>query len=216
MQRRVVLWIIEVFHTPPTQGIETIAELIPIHLHFNKIIRHYYLQVASFSKQHAINILINKHHSKIAILYYMAMSHLIIKQHSKIKSFIMDINNHLNKVLPSFNSLNKELSSKFHLVDTFLEFFPFFSVNQKNSNILTFYYNRLINIFESLLINQDTVLITKSVYYTINIISMEAKLFVIRYRINHIVQLQDITHIIIITDIILAAKQIFNSFVHLY
>ena len=97
--------------------------------------------------------LIDKHYSKIAISY------LMIKQYSKIKSPIIDINNHLNKVLLSFDSLNKELSFRFHLVDIFLDCFSFLLVNQKDSDILTSYHNKLINIFENLLINQDNVLI---------------------------------------------------------
>jgi len=83
----------------------------------------------------------------------------MIKQYSKIKSPIIDINNHLNKVLLSFDSLNKELSFRFHLVDIFLDCFSFLLVNQKDSDILTSYHNKLINIFENLLINQDNVLI---------------------------------------------------------
>jgi len=42
--------------------------------------------------------------------------------------------------------------------------------------------------------------------YTTNINSMEAKLFAIRYGINYVMQLQDISHIIVVTDIISAAK----------
>ena len=80
--------------------------------------------------------LIDKHYSKIAISY------LMIKQYSKIKSPIIDINNHLNKVLLSFDSLNKELSFRFHLVDIFLDCFSFLLVNQKDSDILTSYHNK--------------------------------------------------------------------------
>ena len=110
-----------------------------------------------------------------------------------------------------FDSLNKELSPGFHLVDTFLNYFSFLSVNQKNPDVLTFHYNRLINIFENLFINQDTVVIitntsiknniatsvshmykrqkviTKSVYHAINITSIKAELFAIRCEINYAV-----------------------------
>ena len=58
--------------------------------------------------------------------------------------------------------------------------------------------------------------ITKSVHHAMNITSIEAKLFAIRCGINHAVQLQDVTHIIVITDVIPAAKWIFDSSVHLY
>jgi len=39
----------------------------------------------------------------------------------------------------------------------------------------------------------------------------KAELFVIQYGINHTIQLCDIAHIIIITNAILAAKQIFDT-----
>jgi len=105
---------------------------------------------------------------------------------------------------------------------------------------LTSHYNKLKNIFENSLVDQDIILIitntsvkntiailisyickgqviiTKFVHYAINITSMEAKLFVIRCRINQVVQLQDIAHIIVITDAILAAKQIFDTSIHPY
>ena len=122
----------------------------------------------------------------------------------------------------------------------FFELFFFLSVNQKDSNALTSHCNRLNNIIKNLLVNQDTILIiidtsiknnivtlvshiyrgqeviTKSVYYAMNVTSMEAELFSIRYRINHAVQLQDIICIIVITNAITAAKWIFDLSVHPY
>ena len=99
----------------------------------------------------------------------------------------MNSNNHLNKVLFSFDSLNKKLFSDFHLVDTFSDHFSFLLVNQKNSNTLASHCNRLNNIIKNSLINRKYKVIAKFVYYTINVISMKAKLFSIRCRINHTV-----------------------------
>ena len=62
-----------------------------------------------------INLLLDKYHSKKAMLYYISITHFISKQHIKIKSPIIDTNNCLNKV------------------------FSFLSVNLKNSNALTTY-----------------------------------------------------------------------------
>jgi len=64
----------------PTWGVKTIAGLIPTHFHLDKIIGHHHLQTAFLPKQYMINTLINKYHSKMALLHYMAMSHLIAKQ----------------------------------------------------------------------------------------------------------------------------------------
>ena len=85
--------------------------------------------MTSLSKQHVINTLIDEHHFKKALPYHIAISHLMAKQQLKVKSLIMDTNNYLNKVLSSFDSLNKELSLEFCLVDTFSDCFSFISVN---------------------------------------------------------------------------------------
>jgi len=37
MQRRVALWITGAFHTSPTMGVEAIAGLVLINLHFKKL-----------------------------------------------------------------------------------------------------------------------------------------------------------------------------------
>jgi len=176
----------------------------------------------SLSKQHAINSLLDKHHSKKAKPHHMAMAYLTSKQWLKIKSPIVDTNNHSNEIFPSFDSLNRELSSSFHLVDTFPNLFSFHSVNWKNTNAKIAYHNKLNSIYKDSLIDQNIVLIisdasvknnittsvshiygeqdiiAKTVHYAINITSTEAELFTIRYDINHVTQMQDIIYIIII------------------
>jgi len=58
--------------------------------------------------------------------------------------------------------------------------------------------------------------IAKTMYHAMNIMSTEAEPFVTRCGINHASQIQDVAHIIIIMDIILAAKCIFDTSIHLY
>ena len=58
-------------------------------------------------------------------------------------------------------------------------------------------------------------LVIKTLYHAVNIISTEAKLFV-RYDINQATQLAKINCIIIIMDLLHAAKWIFNSSVYPY
>jgi len=76
----------------------------------------------------------------------MAISQLMAKQYTKIKSSIVDTNNHLNEIFPSFDSLNKKLSLDFHLVDTFPNHFSFLSINHKNSESLNTHRDKLDNI----------------------------------------------------------------------
>ena len=59
-------------------------------------------------------------------------------------------------------------------------------------------------------------IINKSVHHTINVNFTEAKLFVIRYRIDEAIKIYNTLKIIIITDAISAAKQIFDTSVYLY
>jgi len=59
-------------------------------------------------------------------------------------------------------------------------------------------------------------IIIKTVYYATNVNFIKAELFTTKYGINHVTYLQDINHIIGITDAILAIKQIFNIIIHLY
>jgi len=46
----------------------------------------------------------------------------------------------------------------------------------------------------------------KTIHYAMNVMFTEAELFVIRYRINQAIQMQNATHIVVITDAIPAAK----------
>jgi len=55
----------------------------------------------------------------------MTISYITTKQWLKIKSSIVNTNNWLNEKFPSFNSLNKEISPGFCLVDIFSDCFSF-------------------------------------------------------------------------------------------
>ncbi len=128
----------------------------------------------------------------------------------------------------------------FQLIDIFSNYFSFFLVNRKNSDLLSAQCRKLDNLYEDSLINQDTVfiivdvniinnittsvshiwreqdIIAKIVYHATNINSIEAELFAIIFGINHTMQLQDIICIIVVTDTISAAKQIFDMSTHPY
>ena len=131
----------------------------------------------------------------------------MLKQQVKIKSSIVDIKNHLKKVLSSFDSLNKEFLPSFCLVDIFSDQFSFTTVNCKDTDIIRT-HNRLNKVYENSLNNQDTILIivntsvknnittlvshiqkshnivNKCVHHTMNVNYIEAELFAIRYRID--------------------------------
>jgi len=61
----------------------------------------------SILKQHAINSLLDEHYSKKAKLYHLLLEYLTDKQHSKVKSSIVDTKNCLNEVFSAFDRLYK-------------------------------------------------------------------------------------------------------------
>jgi len=111
----------------------------------------------------------------------------------------------LNKIFPAFDSLNRELSPGFHLVDTFPDYFSFYLANQKDVTTKIAHHNKLKNIYEN---SQDTILIisdvsvknniaisvsyiwreykiiVKTVHYAMNVLSTEAELCAIRCDIS--------------------------------
>ena len=105
MQRKVALWITKAFWTSFTWKVEVTARFMPIYFYLDKINDCHHLCVVLLPKQHVINFLLDKYHSKKTVSYYIAIAHLIPKQHKK------------------------ELSPRFYLVDTFSNCFLFLLVN---------------------------------------------------------------------------------------
>ena len=172
--------------------------------------------------------------------HYLLISNFTDKQQLKIKSSIVDANNHLNEVHPSFNRLHKELSPGFYLVDNFPNCFSFHIVNWKNVKNINAHICSLDKLFENYFLNPNTVLVIsntsiknnvttfvlhihsshsflmKTTYHAVNITSTKVELFVIRCGINQAVQVPNIKHIIVITDTIHTIRHIFDSSFYSY
>ena len=58
--------------------------------------------------------------------------------------------------------------------------------------------------------------VIKTIHHIVNILSIEAKLFVIRCGINQAIHLPNIKYIFVITDAIYTAKRIFNFLLYPY
>ena len=130
------------------------------------------------------------------------------KQHSKVKSSIVDTNNYLNKVFSVFDRLYTELFFSFWLVDTFSDYIFFHIVKCKDNKIKNIHLWSLNKILKDSLSNPKTVLVisdtsikknittsilhihsgwnvlTKTIHHIINITFTEAELFLIRCGIN--------------------------------
>ena len=74
--------------------------------------------------------------------------------------------------------------------------------------------NQVATLIAHIYIHNNSVI--KTLYYAINVTFTEAELFAIRCDINQAIQLTNINHIIVITDLIYTTKKIFNSSVQLY
>jgi len=69
------------------------------------------------------------------------------------------LSHNINQILPAFDNLNKELSSRFHLVDTFPNYFLFNIVKYKNTKVRTIYLNKLKNAYRISKDNPNTLFI---------------------------------------------------------
>jgi len=58
--------------------------------------------------------------------------------------------------------------------------------------------------------------VAKTIYYAVNITTIEAELFTIRCGINQAIHIANTSYIIVVTDAIHLAKKIFNSLTHPY
>ena len=78
------------------------------------------------------------------------------------------------------------------------------------------HFQNLNKIIRDFYTDPETVIIIFNMSIKNNITSTEAELFVIRCSIDQAVHFQDIYYIIVITDTIHLARQIFNSFSYSY
>ena len=127
------------FCISPLWEVKIIASLILIHLHLEKISGIQQLRIVSLLKQYTLNLLLDKHLSKNTNSHQLSQGNLTSRQRQKLKSHVIDFNNYLNSLFPSFDSLYKEISSGFHLVDNFSDCFSFHTVNSRDKDIIKAY-----------------------------------------------------------------------------
>jgi len=133
------------------------------------------------------------------------------KQQQRIKSSIVDNNNCLNGVFPSFDLLNCELHPGVRLLDIFSSCISFHKTNCSSNKSKTAYYNKLDKLIFNALLEPNMVLVIsdtsiknnivtsiahihsfnsslkKILHHTINITPMKVELFVLRCGINQVI-----------------------------
>jgi len=163
---------------------------------------------------------------------------MTFKQQQKIKSSIIDANNHLNRILSSFDSLNSEFHPSYRLIDIFSSHISFHNADHSSNKSKAAHCKKLNKIIlESSSDQKSVIIITdasiknnvtasiahihffnnplkKMLHHVVDITPTEAELFTIRCGINQAVQTQDVSCIIVITNTIHVSKKIIDPFMH--
>jgi len=238
MQRRATIWILGAFKMLPTEGLKAIAGLIPIKLHLHKLASRSQLCSATLLDNHLIKTLIddplNTHYKPPP----HSINSLTDRQKISVKGHLMDSNNKLYGVFPSFSPLNLEFNPGSRIIDIFPDQISFNLANKaKNKSShsqqlddMTTQSSRsphMAIVVSNASIKNDIATsvshihihdqpLVKMVHHTAFVTSTETELFAIRYGINQACNKANISKVIVITDSIHAAKKIFNTKSHPY
>jgi hypothetical protein len=128
MQRRAALWITGAFRTSPSGGVESLAGLIPIHLHLEKLVTRASYRVPTLSTTHPIRSLIGAGAAAGDLRHRLHMSNLHPHIVEATKSTICGLSADLPALTECFEADTEECRPGHHLLDvvhnriTFIEF----------------------------------------------------------------------------------------------
>jgi len=91
MQRRAVIWILEVFQTSLLYSIEAIADLMPIHLHLCKLSSRAQLRAHLLPDNHILKLLLEARPNLNINPHHLSLDSLTPFQRAKIKGTIVDM-----------------------------------------------------------------------------------------------------------------------------
>ena len=119
LQRRAAIWILGAFKTSPLYGIEAIADLIPIHLHLQKLSGRSQLRGHTLPTNHIIRSLLDNSPNHPSPPHNLSLSMLTKRQCGLLKSHVINIDNRFNEVFPAFDLINLELQPGNRISDMF-------------------------------------------------------------------------------------------------
>ena len=129
MQHKAALWILGVFLTSPTGGIEALADLIPIYLHLKKLVKQSCLRATTLPSQHALMSLLSAKHSKGAPPHPQFFALLNDIQCAHLKGPLLDTEASLLNLTKCFNPLHAEATPGCRLLDSFPDHISFHPCN---------------------------------------------------------------------------------------
>jgi len=196
------------------------------------------LHSAALSKNHFIKTLIEDALNTYSKPPLHSINSLTDRQKSSIKDHLVDSYNKLHRILPSFSSLDPELTPGSRVTDTFQDQFSFNLSNKVKNDIARSQQLNDMTIVSSLLSHTALIVsdasikhdiatsvlhihmwdkpLIKTVHHAVCITSTEAELFMIRCGLNQACNEEEISKIIVVTDSIHMAKKIFDMKLHLY
>ena len=157
-------------------------------------------------------------------------------QRANIKGHLVDSNNRSHRLFPSFSPTHPELSPGFRIIDNFPDRFSFNLCNKEKND--KFHIHKLDSVVIELSLLQSIAIIAidasiknniaisisyihisnqplvKTIHHAAFVTSSEAELFTIRYGINQALSKKNVSKIIVITDSIHVAKNIFDTLSH--
>ena len=167
-------------------------------------------------QNHIIRSLLKSRYTNDSNTHYLSLERLTPRQQLLLKGPIVDANNRLNRVFPSFDPFSNEFSPGDRLTDVFSSCFSFYSTNRRSEENIKAHICKLDEITFQASTNSKTAvvvsdasiknqvatsiayiytynsLVIKMIHHTTNITLTEAKLFAIRYGINQATQLSNI------------------------
>ena len=238
IQRRVAIWILGAFKTSPSYSIKAITGLIPIKLHFQKLGGRLQLWAYKLLPNYLIRSLINPQNSVPTSQNFIYLDSLTNRQHSLIKSYLVNIANKFNESFLFFIPLHSEFSPGLRIIDNFSDHISFNIHNkEKDDKHCAHQLDELAlessSSSSTTIIASDTSIkndvatsilhtytynrpIIKMIHQAVHITSTEAELFAIRCGINQALNLDNMSKVIVITNSIHVARKIFELFVHPY
>ena len=238
MQRRAAIWILEVFKTSPTEGIEAITGIISIKFHLQKLARRSQIRSLALPSNHLIRSLMDDPSSLSNKSISHSINTLTNRQKNTTKGHLIDSNNKVYGIFSSFSPLYPELALGSRIIDNFSDRFSFNLTNKKEKDKICFQQldemvlqfssspSMAIIVTDASIKNDIAISIshvhlvnhplTKTVHHAVFVTSTKAELFAIRCSINQACTKENVSKIIVVTDSIHAAKKIFDSKSHPY
>ncbi|KXN85394.1 hypothetical protein AN958_11366 [Leucoagaricus sp. SymC.cos] len=132
MQQNAALWITGAFRTSPSGGVESLAGLIPIHLHLKKLTKCACLQYITLPKSHPIHTLLSAHNAKGALPHPRSLDLLSERNRATIQGPLVDADDILLNIEEKFSPLHNTNYPSLHLLDNFSDRFSFFDFNRSS------------------------------------------------------------------------------------